>query len=519
MAINTFHDFILVTDQVEKHADGAVASFYVCVFDSPVGQGEKKEQVSVPAQFMQQLRWLEARQLDQDVSRQMDLGEVLAALLLPVYARQLFSESLKRLRDDEGLRLRLRLEDELADFPWEYLYINTSRGERTSSGFLALDPRISIVRHEAIAIPGDWFQSPDSRRVVVAMASPQPYARYPKLNGLPAEQRALREALSGIAGLEAVYLPEYATSEPDQRLGATLKDIMASLMKRTDVFHFSGHGEFAEEMGPNVGSVIGEGAIVLANAANEALPVAADRFAEILRGRGVRLVVLGACETGRRDGINVWSSVVASILKAGIPAVVAMQFTIQDALAAEFCGAFYRALVAGFSVDEAVALGRAAIRAASVGPMSDARDWGAPILYLRASNAVVFNPVKKEQARQEAEQRLEHLFEQQVREVGSKGRLIGAVIGTAEGENVTVDQTVDERVSGVVIGTAVYTIQGGRLTVRQNADTVDGTMYGAVIGRLGGSTPSADDNEQQVLAGLERLLRTDTSAKKRGKRH
>ncbi len=510
MAITAFHDFILVADQVEKKSNSAVSAFTLSVFNSPVGQGEKKEHVTVPPQLTQQIRWLEERQLDQDVNRQMDLGELLAGLLLPQYARQLFSESLKRLRDGEGLRLRLRLADELADFPWEYMYIQDTRGERTSSSFLALDPRISIVRHEALAVPGDWFQSPDSRRVVVAMATPQPYSRYRKLESLPTEQRLLKEALSGIAGIEAVYLPEYTTAQADKQPGATLKDIMAALMKRTDVFHFSGHGEFAEEMGPVVGSFVGEGGIILANAENEAVPIAADRFAEVLRGKGVRLVVLGACETGRRDGINVWSSVVASLLKAGVPVVVAMQFTIQDTLAAEFCGAFYRAVVAGFTVDEAVSLGRAAIRVASQGTLRDARDWGTPILYLRTPSGVVFKPVKNEQVRQEAEQQLGHLFEQHAREVPSKGRMIGPVVGVIENETVTVDQTVDERTDGVVIGTSIFSIQGGRLLVRQKVDRVDGTMIGAVIGRLGG-VQSTEVKEQQALAELERFLRMDWS--------
>src|SRR5437763_8779823 len=127
-------------------------------------------------------------------------------------------------------------------------------------------------------------------------------------------------------------------------------------MQQTDVFHFSGHGEFPKSLAG------GDAALIFADDQNQAFPVSSERLAGMLRGKGVRLAVLGACETGRREGRNVWSGVASSLLRAGIPAVVAMQFTIDDKLAAAFSAAFYRSLTAGLTVDEAVAAGRSAIR-------------------------------------------------------------------------------------------------------------------------------------------------------------
>ena len=347
MAIRHFHDLVLVADDVQRrNGDGQVDTFSVRVFDSPVGQGERKEQVTVPDLY-QQLRFLENRTLDNKVEKQIALGQELADLLLPPYARMLFRESLMRLGDDEGLRLRLRLDDALVDFPWEYVYIQETRGENVSSGFLALDPRISIVRHEAIAIPvcgpevpGDIHEPPRCRRVVVAMATPAPY---PTLGNLPSEQKAIRRALASVPGIEVVYVPQFKGDHDDPLPSATLKDVFEALNQGADIFHFSGHGEFVAEMGPAFGSKVGAGGIVLASATGDALPVAADRLAEILRGKGVRLVVLGACETARRDGRHVWSGVAAALLQVGIPAVVAMQFTIRDNLAAAFCATLYQA--------------------------------------------------------------------------------------------------------------------------------------------------------------------------------
>lgn len=395
MGIYIYHDFILIADVIKKRADASVNKIAVTVFDSPVGQGEKKETVTIPGDLTQQIRFLEKRNLDEDIGRQMDLGEVLAGLLLPPYARQMFSASLNRISGETGLRLRLRLADQLTDFPWEYMYIQDTRGERTSSSFLALDPRISIVRDMIMAVPPDSFGAPSLRRIVVAMASPEPYDTYPKLEKLPEEQKGLKDALNQIAGIHVDYLPDYEKVAVEKIPGTTVQTLSAELIRndQADIFHFSGHGEFTKRMGPAFGSTIGEGGIVLADSNNQAVPLAADRLGEILRSQGIRLVVLGACETGRRDGYNVWSSVVASLLKARIPAVIGMQFTIKDDLAAAFSEAFYRGIVAGYPLDACVAMGRAAIRALAQGDRQNIRDWGVPVLYLRSGSGIVFNPV------------------------------------------------------------------------------------------------------------------------------
>jgi hypothetical protein len=440
----------------------------------------------------------------------MDLGEVLAGLLLPPYARTLFARSLDRLRDDEGLRLRLRLADELADFPWEFAYIQDARGERTPSSFLALDPRISIVRHEALAVPGDHFQAPESRRVVIAMASPEPHSRYPQLRNLPSERAALEGALQGVPGIEAVFLPEgdMGSGGAEGFRGATLADVASALMERTDVFHFSGHGEFSQEPGPAFGGAVGEGGLVFADRENRAVPVAADRFAEMLTGRGVRLVVLGACDSGRRDGHNLWSGVAAALLKAGVPAVVAMQFTINDRLAAAFDTTFYQGLVAGLTIDEAVALGRAAVRRKALESKPDVRDWAAPVLYLRSPGGRVFKPVEDEDARESAQQASEHLFEQHVQSVPAAGRVIGPVVAELREGVVTVDQSIEARASGLVVGAYVVRVQAGKLVVRQKADVVDGTMIAAVIDQVGGPA-SGEGAAGDALKRLEALLRME----------
>jgi CHAT domain len=504
MTIREYRDFVLVADDVAQETDGGLRKVSINVFDSPVGQGEQKEKVMVPDALSKMVRWLDTRKLDENLEQQIELGESLASVLLPPHARRLFAESLARLRSDEGLRLRLRLDHPLANLPWEYTYISDSRGGKTANGFLALDPRISIVRHEALAVPGDWFEAPNQRRILVAMASPKPYQKYRKLESLPREQRLIQQALSGVAGVKAVFVPVFQTGGDGEMPGVTIRQLAESLMEPTDVFHFSGHGEFVQ----GVTSGEGQGTLIFSDAKNEALPVSSETLAELLKSKGVRLIVLGACEGGRRDGQNVWSGVAAALLRVGIPAVVAMQFAIDDKLAATFVAAFYRALVGGSTVDEAVASGRLAIRLEASQGKKDIRDWGVPVLYLRAPGGVVFKPIKDQQAVREAVHQTENLVEQRAREVGTTGRLVGAVIDLLTSEDqITINQKIEQETKGFVLGGRLFTIEGGRFTVKMEADVVSGTMVGVQIGRFGRNQPS-DDSDRDAIEQLERLLRS-----------
>ena len=226
-----------------------------------------------------------------------------------------------------------------------------------------------------------------------------------------------------------------------------------------------------------------------------------------MKSKGVRLVVLGACEGGRRDGHNVWSGVAASLLRIGIPAVVAMQFTIDDKLAAAFVASFYRALVAGCTVDEAVATGRAAIRIEALSGSKDIRDWGVPVLYLRCPGGSIFKRVQDPQVVAQSALATAQLVDQRVREVSATGRLIGGEIEALRPEDdITINQKIGEEAKGFVLGGRVFSLEGGRLTVKMEADVVSGTMVGLQLGNLRRISPRVA-SEKDADSELENLLR------------
>ena len=100
----------------------------------------------------------------------------------------------------------------------------------------------------------------------------------------------------------------------------------------------------------------------------------------------LRLAVLNACEGARSAADDPFAGVATTLVRQGIPAVVAMQFVITDRAALAFAEEFYAAVADGFPVDTAVAEARKAILSAP-----NEVEWGTPVLFLRTGNGVLFD--------------------------------------------------------------------------------------------------------------------------------
>lgn len=408
-----YRNFDLMVDDY----DADKQRFAVCVYDSPAGQGEYKESVSIADELEFLLR--KTRSLarshepraEPDIEEQMLLGRHLFDSIFQPHARDLYERSLMRLHEDQGLRLRLRLPMELSPLPWECLY-KGELGTSSITGFLALDPRISIVRALPKALPVEWFEPVAQHRLIVAMASPRDSGdpnRLPALDNLPEEQRLIKKLLKSNPGISAVFLPSYDGKGINEVIGVTLKDLQSELRNPADIFHFSGHGEFRSDLGPRLHTLKGKGYVIFSCPDNEPMSISADDLAMMLKNRGIKLVILGACETAKVDMYCASSSVATSLVDAGISAVVAMQFKVFDSLAAVFVADLYEALVAGRTIDEAVSLGRAAMRIeAKMDPQihAEVHDWGAPVLYTRSQTGRVFGLIEDEGIRHSANSKI-----------------------------------------------------------------------------------------------------------------
>ena len=271
--------------------------------------------------------------------------------------------SMDRAEEEQArLRLRLRLSDcsDLAELPWELLY------DRDNDWFLALSDRTPVVRYVQLPVQPRALHVTLPLRVLVIRSEP---CDYPQLD-LEAEWAQVAAALGDLTDTGALAFTELAAP--------TLSELRRALLRDTfHVLHYMGHGGFDQQHG---------GVLLFTNRAEHGLPVTAGDLGVLLHDHtSMRLAVLNACEAGRTDPADPFAGVADTLVRRGIPAVIAMQFDVSDNAAIEFAPALYGALAAGRPVDAAVTEARKAIY--TISPL----EWATPVLYLRADDAQLFD--------------------------------------------------------------------------------------------------------------------------------
>jgi hypothetical protein len=311
-----------------------------------------------------------------------EVGRQLYQTLLPAPILAHFERS-RAAAPERRLRLRLRIEsDRLAVLPWELLFDGQT--------FLGLNLDTPIVRYPEIPQPVASLQVEGALRVLVIIASP---VNYPDLHrDLQADEL---KATFSVPQAEGVLEVEFL-------LHATYAGLMRRLRSSEfHVLHYLGYSAFDTET---------QQAVLLLEEENGlARKVSGDELSGLLlredlgrvtKGvRSLRLVVINDCESSTGPAKNFAVGVAASLVRAGIPATLAMQYSLPDPVARQFAAEFYDAIVRSLPVDAAVAVGRATIRAESeAGDDQPAPEeavpgeWGAPVLFMHAEDGQLFQP-------------------------------------------------------------------------------------------------------------------------------
>jgi hypothetical protein len=115
--------------------------------------------------------------------------------------------------------------------------------------------------------------------------------------------------------------------------------------------------------------------------------ISAQTLARELCSSDVAVVVLNACQSATEDTSPALMGLAPNLIRAGVPAVVAMQYSIADSSAVHFSRALYEVLAEGGPLDAAVTEGRKAI---SAHVSEDSMDWGIPVLFMRSSDGVIW---------------------------------------------------------------------------------------------------------------------------------
>jgi hypothetical protein len=291
------------------------------------------------------------------------VGQELFAALFGGQVGSVYRASLAVARErDSRLRVVLRLmAPELSVLPWEALYDPESE--------IYLCRKEPLVRHIPALYTPDPIPVELPLRILGLIASPR---------GLPtldveAEQEQLQRALAvpiASGKLQLEWLAQASWDGVHERL----------LTERWHVLHFIGHGDYDPDIDEGRLALLGEngraewvGASALADLLGEAEPTP-------------RLVLLNSCTSGQGGKNDLFSGTAATLVRSGIAAVAAMQFSVTDRAAIAFSKGFYTALAAGRAVDDAVRSGRIAILGACDGTL----EWVTPVLYLRGNANQLF---------------------------------------------------------------------------------------------------------------------------------
>ena len=274
----------------------------------------------------------------------------------------------------KGLRLKLRIQSSaLAALPWEFLY-DPGQGE-----YVCLSSNTPIVRYLELPRPPQPLTVTPPLRILGMIASPE------NLGDLDVEreQQRVERATERVRASGNVTLTWLE--------GQTWQDLQRAMRRGPwHVFHFIGHGGYD--------SNVDEGLIALTDEDGQAHYLSSTQLGLLLTDHHpLRLVVLNACEGARGGKRDIFSSTAATLVRRGVPAVLAMQYDITDQAAIELSRAFYEAIADGLPVDTAVGEARKAISLGIVNTL----EWGTPVLYMRAPDGVLFSVVPQSMASRE----------------------------------------------------------------------------------------------------------------------
>ena len=295
------------------------------------------------------------------------IGQQLYAALFDTPLRACLEENLRSIdpQRGKGLRFVINTTDapELARLPWEFLY------SPAKDDFLFSDRMLPVVRWLDVDAPTPTLTVAPPLRLLIAVATPTDRPGLEVGDEIAHLDTALAE-LSTRGVIHTVRLEHTSLERLDNAL----------LEHRPHVLHFIGHGDFVDD----------EGVLVLESdtTPGTADTIAGRQLAVLLRNHltSLRLVFLNSCMGATASARDPFGGMAQSLIRRGIPAVIAMQFPIPDGAAVALARHFYRYLAAGQPVDAALTSTRAFLYARGY-----AVEWGAPALHMRTPDGRLFD--------------------------------------------------------------------------------------------------------------------------------
>lgn len=295
-----------------------------------------------------------------------------------------------------------------AFLPWEFLYSRKGiSGDADTGVFFGVDSNLALYRRivdKARKARDDYLYH--GKRILVIRADVSDRVDVTilidKLKELGAVQRSFDEmaATDHPDGPDAEFC---VLDNPDLEL--LRKAVGAEI--EWNIIHFIGHAGFDHRPGSQAGG----GKVAMVKSSSEVgtkdppyeqVKVSATDFAAALSkplvdgqeraNTSTDLVVLHSClgAAGDHDFWSGFRGVASSVAREGFPAVVAMQYRIDEDTANEFACAFYEALFRGNPVDLAVQSGRLVLANPNAEDSFANRDFASPVLFSTGQEIVFF---------------------------------------------------------------------------------------------------------------------------------
>jgi len=256
------------------------------------------------------------------------------------------------------LRISLQFDDdshELDALPWEFLH--------DGRDFLVAQRNMLISRMPSAAKKAHFAPLESVLRMLVIVSAPQ--------DGSCAPLDTEKERDRILQAVDKLYVNQ--KMEVDFADDATFETIQSYLNEKDyQIVHFTGHGTEVDR----------QGFLVLENEDLTANRVGNQAISDLFSGRGIRLVVLSACKS---------ADLADKLVRKGVSAVVAMQYSILDPSATGFAFSFYQALANGRAIDQSLTEARLAMRNAKG---SNKVDFATPVLYLLDADCLHTGKIK-----------------------------------------------------------------------------------------------------------------------------
>ncbi len=280
--------------------------------------------------------------------------------------------------EDTYLRVVLEFEQdskELATLPWEYLYYPDSEREK---GFLiATRSKLILTRHVPLNTAFATLK-PSEKPLRILIVTSQPN----NLKTVLADK--VIEAIEGLSEKFPKTIEIIKIEQPDKR---TFLDEVSKI--KPHVMHFVGHGKWDK--------VHRKGKLAFVNKYDgTAQWIDDESFTDYFQDFQPRLIFLQACKGASSESYEGFSGLALQLVYSKVPAVVAMQFPIENKAAILFANKFYECLGEGQPIDVAVQASRLELGLYLDDEHFSSRTFGSPVVYLQSADGIVIADAKHE---------------------------------------------------------------------------------------------------------------------------